>query len=89
MAGPDEQAAVIAALRCRFEQVRASELKRLEKRLRRLTAADREFVASLTREIVDNLLDTPGLRAADGQGAPRAKLLCELFDLDPTKPPSS
>jgi glutamyl-tRNA reductase len=80
---------VIAALRTRFEQVRASELKRMEKRLRRLGEQDREFVTSLTREIISRLLDTPGLRLGDAEADARARLLRELFDLDADQAPGA
>jgi glutamyl-tRNA reductase len=77
----DPEDAVLAALRSRFEAVSAAELKRMEKRLRRLSEDDRAFIVSLTRDLVARLLDSFASPLPPDQAKARAELLRELFDL--------
>jgi glutamyl-tRNA reductase len=76
---------VITALRRRGDEVRAAELGRMASRLRSLSDKDRRAVEALTERIVARLLHEPTVRLkelAERDDAP-ARLLTELFDLDP------
>jgi glutamyl-tRNA reductase len=76
----------IRALRSRAEDVRASEMARLGRRLATLDPDQREAVEALTRGLVNTFLHEPTIRLkelADAGGADvAAEVLRELFDLD-------
>ena len=72
---------VVSALRRRAEAIRASELARLEPRLKHLSDAERRSVEQLTAQIVNKLLHDPTVRVKDGTRA-HAEALRELFALD-------
>ena len=86
----------VRGLRTRAEEIRQSELARLEGRLGELDESQRAAVDTLTRGIINTLLHEPTVRLkrhADHRGAELyATALAELFDLpaagDPTVLPS-
>ncbi|MBA2476722.1 MAG: glutamyl-tRNA reductase [Actinobacteria bacterium] len=75
----------IASLRARAEEIRAGELARLEGRFKRLSAADRRAVESLTAGIVNKLLHLPTVRmkqaAVTADGVLYAHAVRHLFGL--------
>jgi glutamyl-tRNA reductase len=77
----------VSALRRRAETVVASELERLGRRNPSLTDAQRHEVDRAVRRVVDKLLHVPTVRAkqlaAGEDGLNYARVLRELFDLDP------
>jgi glutamyl-tRNA reductase len=63
----------IAALRHSADEIRAGELRRVERKLVRLAPRERELVESLTAQIVNKLLHEPTVRmkrAAAGPAGP-------------------
>jgi glutamyl-tRNA reductase len=77
MSGPS----VTVALRERFEAIRRAELQRLNKKLRGLTAAQRESVDAITAEITRAIAGVAerGLSVDDSQ--PSVEALVRLFRL--------
>ncbi len=80
-------APVIVALRRRGEEVVARELERYRAQLADLTPDERAAVEALARSVVSKLLHDPivGLKERAGAGAERAhaRLIAELFGIDP------
>jgi glutamyl-tRNA reductase len=76
----------IASLRARAEEIRATELARLQGRLGRLSEPERRAVQALTTQIVNKLLHLPTVRmkeaAATAEGMLYADALRHLFDLE-------
>ncbi|MGB7449967.1 MAG: glutamyl-tRNA reductase [Ornithinimicrobium sp.] len=91
-------APTVAALRDRAGAVVEAEMKRLEQRLPELDDATRAEVRRTVTRVVEKLLHTPTVRVkekhAANQSEDYARVLRELFDLDPrdtvavTAPPS-
>ncbi|MGQ0669679.1 MAG: glutamyl-tRNA reductase [Actinomycetota bacterium] len=83
----DRLAPLIRTLRERGEAVKAAELARFRSRLADLTPDELEAVESLARGIVSKLLHDPIVRlkelSAPGTGDAHAKMLAELFGIDP------
>lgn len=83
----DRLAPLIRTLRERGEAVQAAELARFRSRLADLTPDEFEAVESLARGIVSKLLHDPIVRlkelSAPGAGDTHAKMLSELFGIDP------
>ena len=75
----------IASLRARAEEIRASELRKAESRLGRLTEAERRAVEAITAQIVNKLLHLPTVRmkqaAAAADGVVYADAVRHLFGL--------
>jgi glutamyl-tRNA reductase len=75
----------IAALRAQAEQIRASELARVEARLGRLTESERAMVDTVTAQIVNKLLHLPTVRmkeaAVTADGLIYAEVVRHLFGL--------
>ncbi len=80
-------APTVTALRTRAGELVDEELRRLERRTPDLSDAERTEVRRAVERVVDKLLHTPTVRvkelAQDGQGGSYARVLSELFDLDP------
>ena len=80
-------APVIVALRKRGEEVVAGELERYRRQLADLTPDERQAVEALARSVVSKLLHDPivELKERAGAGAERAhaRLIAELFGIDP------
>ena len=77
MSGPS----VSRALRTRFETIRQAELARLDKKLRGLTADDRQSVEAITEEVIRAIARIPD-GAIDADTPPRAlEALIHLFAL--------
>jgi glutamyl-tRNA reductase len=80
-----EVAPLVASMRDRAEQVRASELERFAGRLDQLDARERDMVEALTKGIVAKLLHEPTVRLKDAAGTAKgdrlADTLRDLFDL--------
>jgi glutamyl-tRNA reductase len=80
-----EVAPLVASMRDRAEQVRASELERFAGRLDQLGARERDMVEALTKGIVAKLLHEPTVRLKDAAGTAKgdrlADTLRDLFDL--------
>jgi glutamyl-tRNA reductase len=80
----------VVALRDKAEQMVATELHRLDRRLPGLDDAARQEIASTVRRVVDKVLHAPTVRVqelantAGPQSYPEA--LRRLFDLDPSAP---
>jgi glutamyl-tRNA reductase len=76
----------ITELRAQAEQIRRSELERMDGRWEHLTAGDRERLDQLTRSMLNKLLHRPTVRlkelAEEGDAAQLAAL-SELFGLTP------
>ncbi len=82
-------ARLIEALGPWAERVRVAEVARAERRLRGLTATEREIVHAMTRSVVGALLReaTKRLTAATGPARPQyAEVLRHLFALDAERP---
>jgi glutamyl-tRNA reductase len=83
-------APTVVALRDKAEQMVATELHRLDRRLPRLDDVARQEIASTVRRVVDKVLHAPTVRVqelantAGPQSYPEA--LRRLFDLDPSAP---
>jgi glutamyl-tRNA reductase len=83
-------APTVVALRDKAEQMVATELHRLDRRLPGLDDAARQEIASTVRRVVDKVLHAPTVRVqelantAGPQSYPEA--LRRLFDLDPSAP---
>ena len=60
----------IASLRARAEEIRAAELARMEARLGRLPAAERDAVDTVTTQIVNKLLHLPTVRMKEAAVTP-------------------
>ena len=80
-----EVAPLVASMRDRAEQVRASELDRFARRLDQLDPRERDMVEALTKGIVAKLLHEPTVRLKDAAGTAKgdrlADTLRDLFDL--------
>lgn len=80
-------APTVVALRTMASDVVAAEMARLDSRLPRLAAAERDEVYRTVRRVVDKLLHQPTVRvqelAADPEAVDYAAALRELFALDP------
>jgi glutamyl-tRNA reductase len=78
---------VIVALRRRGEEVVAGELERYRGQLADLTPDERQAVEALARSVVSKLLHDPivELKERAGAGVERAhaRLIAELFGIDP------
>jgi glutamyl-tRNA reductase len=76
----------IASLRARAEQIRRTELARLDGEWEGLSEADRDRLDALTKGIVNKLLHEPTVRvreaAADGDGVRHVESLRHLFGLE-------
>jgi len=75
----------IASLRARAEEIRATELRKAESRLERLSESERSAVESITSQIVNKLLHLPTVRmkqaAAAADGVLYADAVRHLFGL--------
>jgi glutamyl-tRNA reductase len=75
----------ITSLRARAEEIRRAELAKAERRLSRLSSAERRTVESVTAQIVNKLLHLPTVRlkeaAAAADGAVYAETVRHLFGL--------
>jgi glutamyl-tRNA reductase len=75
----------ITSLRARAEEIRAAELARIEGRLERLPASEREVVDTVTAQIVNKLLHLPTVRmkeaAVTADGLLYADVVRHLFGL--------
>lgn len=76
----------VAALRARAEEIRQGELERVEGRLAKLDATERNMVEAITAQIVNKLLHLPTVRmkeaAAGSNGVLYADALQHLFGLN-------
>jgi glutamyl-tRNA reductase len=75
-------AVVSRALRDRFESIRQSEVERLERKLRRLSADERQIVEAITAEVVAAIACAPAERLADEGSEPALDAVVRLFALD-------
>ena len=79
-------APVVAALRARAEELRATEIERRAARLDALDPAARAVVEQVTRGVVNKLLHEPTIRVKDAAGTAQGELLADaladLFALD-------
>ena len=73
---------VTNALRDRFETIRQHEIKRLDKKLRGLSADDRRSLEAITAEIVHAIVNVPARALADDAPEPALEALVHLFALD-------
>jgi glutamyl-tRNA reductase len=80
-------APLVSALHDRAEEIRASEIARLEGRTRELGEAERELLETITRRIVAKLLHEPTVNLKSAAGTARGEALAdafrELFGLEP------
>ena len=74
---------VSRALRARFESIRESELARLEKKLRGLTAEDRRAVEAITAEVIHAIARVPQQSIEHDTPPHTLDALIELFGLGP------
>jgi glutamyl-tRNA reductase len=85
-----EMVPAIAALRRSADEIRAGELRRVERKLGRLAPRERELVESLTAQIVNKLLHEPTVRmkraAAGSAGPAYAGAVRHLFALGEEQP---
>jgi glutamyl-tRNA reductase len=83
-----EVAPLVTALRASGEDVRRTELARLDAKLAGLSPEQREAVEAVTRGIVNKLLHEPTVRVKDAAGTGRGEYLADalaaLFDLTET-----
>jgi glutamyl-tRNA reductase len=82
MSGPT----VSQALRDRFESIRQMEITRLNKKLRRLSDADRRSLEAITTEVVRAIISVPERALADDTPQPALEALVRLFALDAELP---
>ena len=68
----------IASLRARAEEIRASELQRMESRLGRLAETDRDAVETVTAQIVAKLLHQPTVRMKEAAVTPDGLLYADV-----------
>ena len=68
----------IASLRARAEEIRASELARIEARLGRLPEGDRDVVDTVTAQIVNKLLHLPTVRMKEAAVTPDGLLYADV-----------
>jgi len=68
----------IASLRARAEEIRASELARMEARLGRLPEGDRDAVDTVTAQIVNKLLHLPTVRMKEAAVTPDGLLYADV-----------
>jgi glutamyl-tRNA reductase len=68
----------IASLRARAEEIRASELARVEARLGRLPESDRDVVETVTAQIVAKLLHQPTVRMKEAAVTPDGLLYADV-----------
>lgn len=68
----------IASLRARAEEIRASELARVEARLGRLPEGDREVVDTVTAQIVNKLLHLPTVRMKEAAVTPDGLIYADV-----------
>ena len=68
----------IASLRARAEEIRASELARIEARLGRLPEGDRAIVDTVTAQIVNKLLHLPTVRMKEAAVTPDGLLYADV-----------
>jgi glutamyl-tRNA reductase len=68
----------IASLRARAEEIRAAELARIEARLGRLPAGDRDVVDTVTAQIVNKLLHLPTVRMKEAAVTPDGVLYADV-----------
>ena len=73
---------VSQALRDRFESIRQSEIERLEKKLRGLSADDRRIVESITAEVVQAIAGLPAQVLAEEVRKPALETVVRLFALE-------
>ncbi|HZP49051.1 MAG TPA: hypothetical protein VFB07_10975 [Vicinamibacterales bacterium] len=73
---------VSQALRDRFETIRQSEVERLEKKLRGLSADDRRIVEAVTAEVVRAIAGVPARALAGDVSEPALDAVVRLFGLD-------
>jgi glutamyl-tRNA reductase len=80
----------ITSLRALAEEIRLSELERMDGRWESLSPHDRERLDQLTRSMLNKLLHRPTVRlkelAAEGGENGYAEAVSELFGLEPAKP---
>lgn len=81
-------APTISSLRERAEEIRCTEMARIEAQLGSLSAEDKECVEALTKAIVNKLLHEPTVRARaaaqNGEGMAQVEVLRHLFNLPAT-----
>ncbi len=68
----------IASLRARAEEIRSSELARIEARLGRLPEGDRDVVDTVTAQIVNKLLHLPTVRMKEAAVTPDGLLYADV-----------
>lgn len=73
---------VSEALRDRFEAIRRHEIKRLDRKLRRLSDADRQSLEAITCEIVHAIANVPARALAEDAPPPAVEAVVRLFALD-------
>jgi glutamyl-tRNA reductase len=69
------------ALRTRFEGIRRAELERLEKKLRGLTAEDRDHVEAITASVIQAIACVPD-PALNDAGQKHLDAVAQLFALE-------
>ncbi len=72
---------VSSALHTRFERIRQSELARLDRKLRGLTADDRRSVEAITAEVIHAIACVPEGSIDDDTPSQTLAVLIELFGL--------
>jgi len=73
---------VSQALRHRFDSIRQTEIERLSKKLRGLSAADRQSLESITADIIRAIASVPERALAEHAPQPALDALVRLFALD-------
>ena len=69
----------VAALRARAEEIRLGELERVEGRLARLDATERNMVEAITAQIVNKLLHLPTVRMKEAAAGPNGVLYADAL----------
>jgi len=78
MSGPD----VRRALRQRFDAIRRTEVERLEKKLRGLTAVERQSLEGIVGDIVGAIATVPPAALGDDTPDETIQAVVQLFALD-------
>ncbi len=69
----------VAALRARAEEIRQGELERVEGRLAKLDATERNMVEAITAQIVNKLLHLPTVRMKEAAAGPNGVLYADAL----------
>ena len=69
----------VAALRARAEEIRLGELERVEGRLAKLDATERNMVEAITAQIVNKLLHLPTVRMKEAAAGPNGVLYADAL----------